>query len=92
MRAESLRETEKQNLQEIAQHTEVKERLEAEKAELKAALAAANDRWEEMQGGRSPRVRLFLTDILLCLPHAGWAGGNQAEWPQCWKDPNLSQQ
>ena len=48
MRAETLREMEKQNLQKITQHTEVKERLESEKAELKAALAAANDKSEEL--------------------------------------------
>ena len=23
---------------------------------------------------------MFLTEILLCLPHSAWAGGNQAEW------------
>ena len=26
------------------------------------------------------RFRLFLTEILLFLPHSAWAGGNQAEW------------
>ena len=37
-----------------------------------------------LQGGwsppRRPRFRLFLTEILFCLPHSAWAGGNQAEW------------
>ena len=29
---------------------------------------------------RRPRFCLFLTEILLCLQHFAWAGGNQAKW------------
>jgi len=49
MRAESLREKEKQNLHKIAQHNEGKERLEEEKVELKAALKGAESSSEELE-------------------------------------------
>ena len=49
MRAESLREKEKQNLQKIAQHNEGKERLEEEKVELMAALKGAESSSEELE-------------------------------------------
>ena len=29
---------------------------------------------------RTYRFRLFLSELLLCLPHSAWAGGNLAEW------------
>ena len=53
-----------------------------------------------MQGGRShlkPRFRLFLNEILLCLPNSAWAGGNRAEWADHLgsnggNKPNVSQQ
>ena len=49
MRADGLREKEKQNMQEIAQHVEVQEKLEAEKKELKNALADSASSSEELE-------------------------------------------
>ena len=49
MRAEGLREKEMQNMQEMAQHVEVREKLEAEKKELKNALADSARGSEELE-------------------------------------------
>ena len=49
MRAEGLRQKAEQKVQEMAHHNAVKEELDAEKAELKGALAGAQSASEELE-------------------------------------------